>query len=81
MRAGSATPVLSFQNASKVYRQASGAELHALREVTCRIEPQRAAKLESGKVDYVNFRRTFALVLWPKWSSVKWWLPLRESDP
>ncbi len=58
MRAGSATPVLSFRDVSKVYRQASGAELHALREVTCRIEAGRRVALMgrsgSGKSTFLH---------------------------
>jgi ABC-type lipoprotein export system ATPase subunit len=51
-------PVLSFQGVSKVYRQASGGELHALRDVTCRVDPGRRVALMgrsgSGKSTFLH---------------------------
>jgi len=59
MSAGSAAaPVLSFRNVSKVYRQASGAELYALRDVTCSIKAGRRVALMgrsgSGKSTFLH---------------------------
>jgi putative ABC transport system ATP-binding protein len=58
MPAASATAVLSFHQVSKIYRQSSGAELHALRQVTCRIEAGRRIALMgrsgSGKSTFLH---------------------------
>jgi ABC-type lipoprotein export system ATPase subunit len=51
-------PVLSFRGVSRVYRQACGTALHALRDVTCDVAPGRRVSLMgrsgSGKSTFLH---------------------------